>query len=36
VMTEFGQLRSARSMGAKLRYLEDGFRNIDFLPAQET
>jgi hypothetical protein len=31
LITELGQLRSDRSIGAKLRYLEDGLRNMDFL-----
>ena len=30
-MTRFGQVRSARGIGAKERYLEEGIRNMGFV-----
>jgi hypothetical protein len=35
LITEFGQRRSQRLIGAKLRYLEDGLRNMVFLSLKE-
>ncbi len=34
-MTRFGQVRSARSIGAKGRYLVDGLRNMGFSHSQD-